>query len=454
VSDSLPVVELAEWESGRRAPVSELAEPDRQLAIALREADGGRLLVDEGRDGVLVSARSWVGVVRFSAFEVRVVPKLAGGNLGAVRMLDYALGVSALRRYESVRELETLGDSILELIAWLLGTACERLVRDGLLSDYVAREDSLHVLRGRLRVMDQVARRYLQVDPLEVAFDDFETDIPENRVLAAALEATRGIVRTPAVQRLVRRQHAVFIEACDPSMPDPIGLFDEIAYTRRNEHYRYAHLLARLLLGRLAVRDLFTPGGTSSFAFLIDMNELFEAFVTRLAEEALGRVGIRVHAQRRDPSIILNDVTGKRYGTIIPDLLVEARTPGGIIRLPIDAKYKLYDSKKLDESDIYQTFFYAYAYAAEVGAAGLARAVILYPRAGTGTDISLRVETHGRTRTARIQAFGVDVESALDAVARGDVTIASVPALGRVHHVLQQLFAEQTTGARWRALPA
>ena len=310
MSASLPILRLAEWEAARRAPVAELAEPDRQLALALREADGGRLLVDERRDGVWVSARSWVGVVRFSAFEVRVVPKLAGGNLGVVRMLDYALGVGALRRYESVRTLEAVGDSLLELIAWLLGIACEKLVRDGLLSDYVAREDTLHVLRGRLRLKDQASRRYLQVDPLEVAFDDYETDIPDNRVLTAALAATRGVVRSPVVQRLIRREHAIFMEACPSATPDPLGLFDEISYSRRNEHYRYAHLLARLLLSRLAVRDLFTPGGTTSFAFLIDMNELFEAFVTRLAEETLGKVGMRVRAQRRDPSIILDDATG------------------------------------------------------------------------------------------------------------------------------------------------
>ena len=101
------------------------------------------------------------------------------------------------------------------------------------------------------------------------------------------------------------------------------------------------------------------------------------------------------------------------------------------MRLPVDAKYKLYDNKKINEADVYQTFFYAFAYASESKARHPARAVILYPRAADGTDTGLRVETHTGLQNARIQAFGVDIAAALDAVERGRVTVADVPAVGR-----------------------
>src|SRR3712207_7650993 len=45
------------------------------------------------RSGVWVTTRSWVGVVRFESFELRVVPKLEGGNLAVARMLEYASGI-------------------------------------------------------------------------------------------------------------------------------------------------------------------------------------------------------------------------------------------------------------------------------------------------------------------------------------------------------------------------
>ena len=448
------VVEVSEWESNRRLPVTELNETDRQLASVLRQADGGRLLIDERRDGVYATARSWIGVVRFTEFEIRVVPKLRGGNLGVVRMLDYASGVDALRRYDVARSLEAVGDDLIELIAWLFADSVATIVRDGLLSDYVAREDTLHTLRGRLRVLEQVQRRFGRVDPLEVAYDEFETDIPENQVIAAALEATRSVVRTPLVQRPIRRLHSVFAETCEPSA-DALDDLSSMSYTRRNDHYRSAHSLASLLLKRLAVRDLLTPGGTRSFAFLIDMNELFERFVTRLVTDALRADNIHVHAQRRDRSIVKHDITDRTYSTIIPDLLLEGRHRGDLIRLPVDAKYKLYDTKKLNEADVYQAFFYAFAYAAETDRRHLARAVILYPRSTEGSDAALRVETHMGTITARIQAFGVDVDGALDAIAAGSITPMTVPAIGRLRRAFRDVVADVSGEDEWRlASPA
>lgn len=449
-----PVVRLAEWESAP-APVQELAPADRQLAATLAERDGGRLLVEERRSGVHVTTYSWVGVVRFSNFEVRVVPKLAGGNVGIVKMLDYASGVDALRRYNAARDLETMGDDLVELIAWLFADAAADLVKGGLLSDYVAREDTLHVLRGRLKTLEQVQRQFGRVDPLEVEFDEFESDIPENQIIAAALDATRSIVRTPIVQGPIRRLHAIFHEACDPAPTDSLLLLNDLVYSRRNEHYRGAHHLARLLLGRLAVRDLLTPGGTQSFAFLLDMNQLFEDFVARLAAEALPSHGVQVHAQRRDRSIVVDESTGKGYSAIIPDLLLEAMAADRPVRLPVDAKYKLYDDRKLREADVYQAFFYAFAYASDSGGRHPARAVILYPRAGEGADAALRVDTHIGRQNARIQAFGLDIDSALRAIEdRRPVALEAIPALSHLLDVYLEAYRAASEDVEWRALSA
>ena len=50
-----------------------------------------------------ITARSWVGVVRFERFEVRVVPKLAGNNIGLVEMIEFATGLDSLRGSSSAR---------------------------------------------------------------------------------------------------------------------------------------------------------------------------------------------------------------------------------------------------------------------------------------------------------------------------------------------------------------
>jgi 5-methylcytosine-specific restriction enzyme subunit McrC len=180
------------------------------------------------------------------------------------------------------------------------------------------------------------------------------------------------------------------------------------------------------------------------------MNELFEAFVTRLVTDALQPDNIHVHAQRRDRSIVKHDITDRTYSAIIPDLLLEGKYRGDLIRVPVDAKYKLYDSRKLNEADVYQAFFYAFAYAAETDRRHIARAVILYPRSGEDSDAALRVETHMGSTTARIQAFGVDIDGALDAIQSGSVSPASVPAIGRLRRVFHAVVADVSGEERWR----
>ena len=71
----------------------------------------------------------------------------------------------------------------------LLTEEIKALIRDGLIRDYHPVEDSLDVLRGRLRVREQFLRRYGQLHRIECSFDEFDGDVPENQLLAAALQA-------------------------------------------------------------------------------------------------------------------------------------------------------------------------------------------------------------------------------------------------------------------------
>ena len=66
----------------------------------------------------------------------------------------------------------------------------------GLLQGYVEIDDSLTVLRGRLREQDQLRRRFGIALPLLVRFDDYTVDIAENQLLRAAAEL---LLRVPGV---------------------------------------------------------------------------------------------------------------------------------------------------------------------------------------------------------------------------------------------------------------
>lgn len=65
-------------------------------------------------------------------------------------------------------------------IAHSFARQCERALKRGPLSSYVTVDESLSVLRGRIRVGDQLSRQLGLPVPLEVTYDEFSMDIAEN----------------------------------------------------------------------------------------------------------------------------------------------------------------------------------------------------------------------------------------------------------------------------------
>jgi hypothetical protein len=79
--------------------------------------------------------------------------------------------------------------------------------------------------------------------------------------------------------------------------------------------------------------------------------------------------------------------------------------------LPVDAKYKTYDSRTLDNADIYQAFLYAFAY----GGNGLIpRALIFYPASTpVGIDVQLQVRRFEKPIGGEISAMRLHIPTLL-----------------------------------------
>jgi 5-methylcytosine-specific restriction enzyme subunit McrC len=352
-------------------------------------------------------------VVRFQNVEIRISPKLAGEQLGLVRLLECVSGLDAFKKPKGDIALEASGTNLLDLFSLLLAEATEEVVRRGLLSGYIEREEALPIVRGRILAHEQVLRRFGVVDRIHCRFDELEHDIDENRLLACALRAATQRTRLPGLHRRLTRLRAVFDPICDAEKMDLRTTRKDLAYNRLNSHYERAHQLAWLVLDGLGVDDLLVPGSTRSFAFLLNMNRLFERFVERLVEAALSPNEYAVDFQHAHSSVIRDLDTDKPYGRVIPDVVVHRRRAVPGRRTAIDAKYKLYDEKRLAASDIYQSFLYAYA----LGPATTdmaPRSLLFYPASeGKTPAVRLAVRSLAGRRGAEITALGIVIPAAL-----------------------------------------
>ena len=406
---------LTEWTSEVYCGVA-LTSEDRAVVEKLSASADDRLQIEELRQGLRVRTRSWVGVVRLPTVEIRVVPKVTGDLIGLVRLLEYASGLDALTRLGEDATLEASGDSLLELFVLLFVEATERVLRRGLLSGYVEREDDLPIVRGRILGDRQVLERFGQLDRIICRFDELEHDVIENQLLTAALRVASLRVTSVALQRRISRLRGVLEPICDTDQLDLAGARTAVTYNRLNAHYETAHQLGWLLFDALGIDDLFAPGETRSFSFLLNMNQLFERFVTRAIEQILPVARYRVTSQIPFKSVVWNVSSQRPHASIIPDVVVERRGESDC-RVAIDAKYKLYDERGFDQGDIYQTFLYAFAF----GATGrVPTSLLLYPAtADEPKRTRLRIRRLSGGVGADIVSIGLPVAALLNELTSG-----------------------------------
>lgn len=409
-----PLVTLGEWKE-HVLPDVELTERDRRTARALSERRDPPLRIEELRDGLRIRARSWIGVIGLDAVEIRVEPKLSGGRAGLVRMVEYSMGVDGLAWKLGDAQLEASGGDLLDLIGLLFARASERVIRRGLLADYVEREEWLPVVRGRLLADRQLCQRMGRLDRLACRYDELVRDLPETRVLAATARDACRRLRSPRVRRQLARVRDVLDAVCGTDACDVVHELSSITYDRQNAHYAAAHQLARLYWQGIGVEDLLGGGAVSTRAFLLDMNELFERFVERWLVGYLRPKGYDVVGQERDGSVLWNKTEHRRFARIIPDVVVRKRGAAKP-RLALDAKYKLYAERKIDTGDVYQAFMYSYT-------AGIdpAEAVLVFPTsAGERSWQTIAVRRPDGIDGAYVHALGLPLVAMLDAGVRDE----------------------------------
>ncbi|MFE6554230.1 McrC family protein [Streptomyces sp. NPDC057746] len=307
---------------------------------------------DPVRDGHwLLRAGSRVGAVRTPGGPVvRVMPKTS------VRRLFFLLGFSLdpARAWRDSREgtVDTGAyDDVVPALAHAVERQIDAALRQGVLQGYREVEESALVVRGRLRESEQIRRHFGRTPPVEIAYDAYTVDTAENRILRAAADR---LLRLPGVPGLVRRRLAHQRVRLADALPLVRGQeLPRWQPSRLNSRYQPALRLAEAVLRGASPEH--RPAGSGPLAvdgFLLDMNKLFEDFVTVALREALREHGLTARLQDRH-HLDTAGLVGMR-----PDLVV--RTGDGRIPLAVvDAKYKVEKADGLLNADLYQALAYA-----------------------------------------------------------------------------------------------
>ena len=180
-------------------------------------------------------------------------------------------------------------------------------------------------------------------------YDEFTEDILANQLVkAAAYRLSRMRLRFRSARSGLGR----IIDMLDSVSPVefPSTAVPEVRFDRLNEHYREVLMLSRLILRHGAFES--RRGDIRASGFLVDMNAVFQEFVTVALREVLGAS----HRQFLEKSIPSLD-HGNRIG-LRPDL---TWWDGSTCIFVGDAKYKNVSGAAVPNSDLYQLLAYVTA---------------------------------------------------------------------------------------------
>ena len=391
-------INLTEYEESQPHPLS-VDERDAVVSaiphLAVTPAAGES-------DAYMLRPGSLVGAVEIDGLSVLIEPKIGIPQL--LSLACYAMGAYRLqeRRLFDFEERVSLPDAL----ALALGTAARRAFSRGLLHGYVAVEEAIHTVRGRIRFDEQMRRRFGMPLPVEVRYDEFTDDVIANRLVkAAARRLSFMALRSGEARRNLgwiagTLENVSFVEFPPNNVP-------EFPADRLNEHYGDVVALSRLILRHGSFES--GHGDVRASGFLMNMNVVFQEFVTVALREALG-VSSVAFGER---SISTLDQAGSV--NLRPDL---TWWHGGNCLFVGDAKYKKVIVQHVPNADLYQLLAY-------VTALDLPGGMLIYAK-GEDEQAVHMVRHSGK----RLEVEALDLSQPLEAVLKD---------VGKVGHRIKAL---------------
>ena len=332
-----------------------------------------------------------IGALEIEDLSVFIRPKLGIGRV--LFLASYAMGAFRLRDSDrfDFRDEETLVESLVPGFA----SSARRAFARGLLHGYRMEEETLQVIRGRIRIGEQIRRRFGAPVPIEVRYDDFTEDILMNRLVKAAA------VRL-GLMRIRSRQSRVDLGWIDGMLENvtlvefPSNALPSVSFNRLSEHYREVVALAMLILRYSTIET--ERGVARAAGFLMDMNRVFQDFVTQALREALGLSKRTFRSDSRIRGVTLDEGSSVR---LKPDL---SWWDGSDCTFVGDAKYKRVPDERVPNADLYQLLAY-------VTALNLPSGLLVYAQ-GEADDVAHRVRHVGK----RLVIATLDLSGTIDSV--------------------------------------
>lgn len=293
-----------------------------------------------------LKTRQYCGILNIEGENIYLLPKISNKeektNLDIfIYMLIYAYDMQL--ENEDIASCRNENQTILEVFVQLFAKQLFRELQMGVYKEYITEEDNLTTIRGKYLVNENIRHNFTN-SKIYCEYDEFSMNNELNQFFLYAIKTLQHFVKDI---RVLKQCELVLDEVEYRSFD--IESFST-HFHRLNYRFQESFEFALLLLKQSI--PLFSKEN-KSFAFLFDMNILFEKFVGKMFQEI-------------DPSTELQNEKVCSDLVLRPDILTE--------RMIVDTKYKKLGAKnEIKQSDKLQMYAYGKNF-------GQKDTMLLYPR--------------------------------------------------------------------------
>lgn len=327
-----------------------------------------------------LKAKQYCGILNFESQDFYILPKIANHNDEQnlnifIYMLMYAYDVKLSN--EQIASCQNQKHTLLEVFVQMFASNLLSELKKGIYKEYISEQDNLPVLKGKYLINENLKYNFTK-NKIYCEYDEFS---PNNAINQFFLYAVKYLQKFVKDKKLLKQCELIFDEV-EYKTVDINKL--NLHFNRLNSRFKTSFEIAILLLKQSI--PLFSQD-KKSFAFLFDMNVLFEKFIARIVQEKYDEVEV--------PKTYIS------FGglNLKPDIIVKSKN------LIIDCKYKILEENELAKrDDRYQ--MYAYANNFE----NIKTTMLLYPKHLDNIDKTIVLGENDKKVVLKMKSIELDFE--------------------------------------------
>ena len=307
----------------------------------------------------ILQAQNYVGIIQTKdGIIIEILPKISNVKYEELKKIVLkmlkTLKNSPFKNF-NMAYLKKCKMPLFEIFISMFLDELSYLLKKGIKSDYIQKEDNLKFLKGKLNINKQIQKNFIHKERFYVEYDEFMRDRVENRLIKTTLYYLYKKSRSNKNQKRIREFLFIF---------DDVGLsnnikadFKKVNLNRQMKDYKQLLLWSKIFL----LGNSFSPyrGNDVAFALLFDMNLLFESYVGEYLKKHLKKHSFDVKLQDKSKYL----VEEPKAFMLKPDIIINKDKEDMIIA---DTKWKILSKEKLNygisQADMYQLYAYGTKY--------------------------------------------------------------------------------------------